>query len=124
LIRWQQSLAERLFWIYTMPSSGRDEVLKRELSTAKKWMTFPRLVSGKGYFQSLNLKQNMMDLLGLVKRLRRERPLRCVCEIGMFKGATLFLWYPLPDPDLRIFSSDLPGGWIGEKTPRSSRIYP
>jgi predicted O-methyltransferase YrrM len=54
----------------------------------------------------------MTELLGLVNRLQ-GRPLRRVCEIGTFKGGTLFLWCQLAEPRARIYSVDLPGGPFG-----------
>jgi len=74
--------------------------------------TLAYLFQGKGYYQTLGLKQNMVELMGLVNVLR-GRPLRRVCEIGTFKGGTLFVWCQLAAPDAQILSIDLPGGQLG-----------
>jgi predicted O-methyltransferase YrrM len=113
LTRVQASLAKRLFWRqHLVEAQDTMEAMKRELPTIEMLMTVPLHFRGKGYFRSLELKQNMTELLGLVNRLR-ERPLRRVCEIGTFKGGTLFIWCQLAEPEARLYSLDLPGGPFG-----------
>jgi predicted O-methyltransferase YrrM len=48
-----------------------------------------------------------------VRALQKLPPLRRVCEIGTFKGGTLFIWCQLAAPDATILSVDLPGGQFG-----------
>ena len=113
LTRWQASLSKRLFWRrHLAEATARLQALRRELPTPEMLATLAFLFQGKGYYQTLELKQNMVELMGLINVLR-ERPLRQVCEIGTFKGGTLFMWCQLAAPDAHIFSIDLPGGQFG-----------
>lgn len=110
LSRMQSSLAKRLFWRqHLADAQAQLERLKKELPTPEMMMTVPYLFQGKGYYRTLELKQNMIELLGLVNLLR-DRKLDHVCEIGTFKGGTLFIWCQLAAPDAQIISVDLPGG--------------
>ncbi len=75
-------------------------------------MTVPMVFRGHGYYRSLELKQNMSELLGLVNVLE-PMAMRNVCEIGTFKGGTLYVWCQLASEDAHIVSIDLPGGGFG-----------
>ncbi len=109
----QHSLAKRLLWREHLAEAQAEMArLRRELPTDEMMMAIPFLFQGKGYFRTLKLKQNMTELLGLVKAIR-EIPLRRVCEIGTFKGGTLFIWCQLAEPDAHVISVDLPGGQFG-----------
>jgi len=113
LSRWQGSLSKRLFWREHLAEAQEQlQALRRELPTAEMLMTVPLLFQGKGYYRTLELKQNMAELLELVKRVQQISPKR-VCEIGTFKGGTLFIWCQLAAPDACIYSIDLPGGQFG-----------
>lgn len=111
--RMQNSLAKRFCWREHLAEAQSELArLRRELPTDEMMMAIPLLFKGKGYYQTLKLKQNMVELSGLVREVRRE-PLRRVCEIGTFKGGTLFIWCQLAEPDAHIISVDLPGGQFG-----------
>jgi predicted O-methyltransferase YrrM len=111
--RWQSSLSKRLFWRqHAAEAHASLQALRRELPTIEMLMAVPMAFRGKGYYHSMQLKQNMGELLGLVNRLR-EQPLKNICEIGTFKGGTLFIWCQLATPDAHIYSIDLPGGEFG-----------
>lgn len=113
LSRWQASLNKRLFWRrHLTEASETIQALRSELPTPEMQMTLAYLFQGKGYYQTLGLKQNMTELLALVNVLGRQ-PLRHVCELGTFKGGTLFVWCQLAAPDAQIISIDLPGGQFG-----------
>lgn len=113
LARMQASLAKRLFWRRHLAEAQEQlQRLKAELPTVEMMMAVPFLFQGKGYYRTLELKQNMVELLGLVNLLR-ARKLERVCEIGTFKGGTLYLWCRLAAPDAHIISVDLPGGQFG-----------
>jgi predicted O-methyltransferase YrrM len=86
--------------------------MKCELPTLEMLMTVPLFYRGKGYYRSMELKQNMGELLGLVNCLREPPPER-VCEIGTFRGGTLFIWCQVAAPSARLYSIDLPGGEFG-----------
>ena len=113
LSRGQESLSKRLLWRQHLAEAQAGiEAIKRELPTIEMLMTVPLLFRGKGHYRSLGMKQDMTELLGLVNHLRQQ-PLRRVCEIGTYKGGTLFIWCQLAAPEARIYSIDLPGGQFG-----------
>ena len=113
LARMLASLSKRLFWRqHLVEAQAQLQRLKKELPTTEMMMAVPYLFHGKGYYRTLELKQNMVELLGLVNLLR-ERELKRVCEIGTFKGGTLYIWCQLAAPDAHIISIDLPGGQFG-----------
>jgi cephalosporin hydroxylase len=107
------SLSKRLFWRRHLEEAVRDLARYRnELPEPESMMAIPLLFRGKGFYGSLELKQNMTELLGLINLLR-ERELRNVCEIGTLKGGSLFIWCQLAKSDAAIFSVDLPHGQFG-----------
>lgn len=113
LVRMQHSLAKRLLWRHHLAEAQSElRRLTRELPTLEMMMTIPFMFQGKGYYRSMELKQNMLELLGLAHDLRQQ-PLQRVCEIGTFKGGTLYIWCQLAAPDAHVISVDLPGGQFG-----------
>ena len=100
---WRQHLAE---------AQAQLQRLKTDLPTPEMMMTVPYLFQGKGYYRTLELKQNMLELLGLVNVLK-ARELKRVCEIGTFRGGTLYIWCQLAAQDAQVISVDLPGGQFG-----------
>lgn len=113
LSRLQASISKRLFWRQHFAAAQASlQALKRELPTIEMMMTLPLLFRGKGYYRTLQLRQNMFELLGLVNLLR-DRNLQRLCEIGTLKGGTLFIWCQLADPNAQIISIDLPRGQFG-----------
>ena len=102
------SLAKRLFWRRHLEDAIQQfEAAKRELVSVEMLMATPVLFRGKGNYCSLGFKQNMRELLGLVHILE-QRELKNICEIGTFKGGTLFIWCQLAAADARIVSIDMP----------------
>jgi predicted O-methyltransferase YrrM len=113
LSRMQASLAKRLFWRqHLAEAQAQLQRLQKELPTIEMMMSVAYLFQGKGHYRTLELKQNMVELLGLVNLLR-DRRLEHVCEIGTFKGGTLYIWCQLAAPTAHIISVDLPGGQFG-----------
>jgi predicted O-methyltransferase YrrM len=109
----QASIGKRLFWRQHLAEAQRRlQALQRELPTVEMMIALPLLFQGKGYYRTLELKQNMLELLGLVTVLR-ARELERVCEIGTFKGGTLYIWCQLAAPGAHLLSIDLPGGAFG-----------
>ncbi len=107
------SLAKRLFWRRHLTEAMQElERRRNELPTTEMMLALPLLFRGKGYYQSLELKQNMTELLSLVNLLK-EQKLERVCEIGTLRGGTLFIWCQLASPTASIYSIDLPGGEFG-----------
>src|SRR4030095_8833900 len=86
--------------------------LVKELPTTEMMLTIPVLFRGRGYYESLELQQNTLELLGLVKALQ-SIALDAVCEIGTLRGGTLFVWCQLAAPSAHVISIDLPGGGFG-----------
>ena len=113
LSRFRNSVEKRLFWRQHLAEAIDQLTLyKRELTTPEMLLAVPLLFRGKGFYRSLDLKQNMNELLGLVTALR-EIELRNVCEIGTFRGGTLFVWCQIAAENAAVFSIDLPGGEFG-----------
>lgn len=111
--RLQESLAKRLVWRRHLEDARQELTrLRAELPTVEMMVTIPCAFRGRGHYRTLGLKQNMLEIRDLANRLQ-EHPLRNVCEIGTYKGGTLFIWCQLAAPDARIFSIDLPGGQFG-----------
>jgi predicted O-methyltransferase YrrM len=108
-----KSLAKRLFWRRHLEDAIQQlETAKRELVSPEMFMAVLMLFRGKGYYSSMGQKQNMRELLGLVHILE-QRDLKNVCEIGSFKGGTLFIWCQLAAVDAQIVSIDLHGSPFG-----------
>ncbi len=113
LAKMQASISKRLFWRrHLADAQAQLRKLQTELPTVEMMMSVAYLFRGKGFYHSLELKQNMVELLGLVNLLR-DRRLERVCEIGTFKGGTLYIWCQLAAPTAHIISVDLPGGQFG-----------
>ena len=111
--RLQESLSKRFLWRHHLQEARQELArLRNELPTLEMMLTIPCVFKGRGHYRSLGLKQNMLEILGVATRLK-EHPLRNVCEIGTYKGGTLFIWCQLAAPDARVFSIDLPGGQFG-----------
>lgn len=74
----------------------------------------PLTFRGKGYFQSLELKQSPPEIFEFVKFLA-DRDLRKILEIGTFRGGTLYVWCQLlrDKAGAMVVSVDLPGGKFG-----------
>lgn len=107
------SLSKRMFWRSHLRDAVRDlSSFRNELPVPEAMIAIPLLFRGKGFYGNMSLKQNMVELLGLVNLLR-ERELETVCEIGTLKGGTLFIWCQLAARDAAIFSIDLPHGQFG-----------
>lgn len=108
-----QSIEKRLMWRRDLDNAIKDiSSYKRELCSPEMMMSVPVLFKGDGYYSCLDMKQNMVELLGLVKALQTIT-METVCEIGTYKGGTLFIWCQLAADDAEIFSIDLPGGEFG-----------
>lgn len=111
--RLSNSISKRLFWRSHLADAIEElQSYKKELVTPEMMLAVPLVFKGKGYYRSLELKQNMGELLGLVKELE-ARQLENICEIGTFKGGTLFVWVQLASDTANIYSIDLPGGAFG-----------
>ncbi len=58
------------------------------------------------------MRQSQVELRGFADLLR-GRELKRVCEIGSFRGGSLFIWCQLASPDAQVISVDLAGRLFG-----------
>jgi len=113
LAKYQDRLSQGWFWRDHLAEAQAELArLRRELPSQEMMLTIPFLFHGKGYYRTMKLKQNMEELRGFVTELTKM-PLKRVCEVGTYKGGTLFIWCQLAEPDARVISVDLPGGQFG-----------
>lgn len=111
--RLTESILKRVCWKTHLEESILSlQRVSSELPTTEMILSLAYSFSGKGYFKSLELKQNMQELLLFVNMLKSHF-LTTVCEIGTNKGGTLFIWCQIASPDAHIISIDLPGGQFG-----------
>lgn len=111
--RTQASLAKRLFWrSHLAEATEKLQTAIRELPDTGMMLTIPLLFTARGYYSTLRLRQNMVELRDCVNAVK-DLPLRRVAEIGTYRGGTLFVWCQIATPDARVFSLDLPGGEFG-----------
>ena len=108
-----KSISKRLFWKQHLNEAIQQiQTIRQELVSPEMFIAAPLLFKGKGYYQSMEAKQNLAELLG-VSRALAGIELNHVCEIGTHKGGTLFIWCQLASPGAKIISIDLPGGAFG-----------
>ncbi|HCY58651.1 MAG TPA: methyltransferase [Opitutae bacterium] len=113
LTRWKNSISKRLCWkAHLSDAVSNIQSSFKEISTLEAMLAVPLQYRGKGYYNTLDLKQNFREILGLVQVLE-QYPLKRICEIGTNKGGTLFIWCQLAAINAKIISIDLPGGAFG-----------
>ena len=106
-------IARRLFWrAHLADATVKLHTAIRELPDTGMMLSIPLLFSARGYYASMRLMQNMVELRDCVNAVK-DMPLRRVAEIGTCRGGTLFVWCQIATPDARVFSLDLPGGEFG-----------
>lgn len=107
------SLGKRLFWAEHLEEAARDlKAFQAQLPTTSMTLALPLLFRGSGYYRTLGMKQNLVELEAFVQYLQPSS-LASVLEIGTMKGGTLYLWCQLSQPDAHVFSIDLPSGRFG-----------
>jgi len=77
---------------------------------------------GKGVYKDIRAKQVQSEIMALYDRVASEKP-EIVCEIGTFKGGTLYLWTQAAADDALIISMDLPPGLKNKFTPDRQSFY-
>jgi predicted O-methyltransferase YrrM len=108
LRRLAHSTAKRLLWRRHLAAARAQlAVLRAEARTPEEILTTPLRFRGRGYYQSLELRQNQVELSALL-RLLRARELTNLCEIGTFRGGSLYIWCQIAQPGARVISVDLP----------------
>jgi predicted O-methyltransferase YrrM len=76
----------------------------------------PFVYKGKGFFKSIQPRQNPIEIEKLYRAVCQIAPIR-VLEIGTARGGTLYLWTQAATDDATIVSVDLPGGEFGGAYP-------
>ena len=85
-LRLPDTVRKRLFWRRHLAQAQADlRNFVRELPTTEMMLSIPLVFRGEGFYKSLELRQNMLELLGLVQRLKTI-PLNLICEIGTFRS--------------------------------------
>jgi len=77
---------------------------------------------GCGEYASIAPKQAPSEIQALYGIVREMRP-KVVCEIGTYKGGTLYLWCKASSPDAQIISCDLPQGLRNAFSENRRRFY-
>ncbi len=110
-------------FIYTLMSGIHRWQARRELSflegklrTPTSRFTIPFVFRGRGFFKSIEPRQNLSEIESLYKEVLKIAPER-ILEIGTAKGGTLYLWTRAAKPRATIVSMDLPDGEFGGAYP-------
>jgi len=90
--------------------------LEGKLVSPQARFAVPFVYKGKGFFKSIEPRQNPVEIEKLYHAVREIAPMR-VLEIGTARGGTLYLWTQVAANDATIVSVDLPGGEFGGAYP-------
>jgi predicted O-methyltransferase YrrM len=90
--------------------------LEDKLVSPEARFAVPFVFRGKGYFKSIEPRQNPVEIEELYRILCRRKP-ATILEIGTARGGTLYLWTQAASPDATLVSVDLPGGGFGGAYP-------
>jgi predicted O-methyltransferase YrrM len=90
--------------------------LERKLVSPKARFAVPFVYRGKGFFKTIEPRQNPVEIESLYDAVCEIHPKR-VLEIGTARGGTLYLWAQAAADDSTIVSVDLPGGEFGGAYP-------
>lgn len=90
--------------------------LERKLVSPQARFAVPFVYKGKGFFKSIEPRQNPVEIEELYKAVCDIRPVS-VLEIGTARGGTLYLWTQAAADNATIVSVDLPGGEFGGAYP-------
>jgi predicted O-methyltransferase YrrM len=90
--------------------------LEGKLVSPQARFAVPFVYKGKGFFKSIEPRQNPVEIEELYHAVREIAPMR-VLEIGTARGGTLYLWTQVAADDATIVSVDLPGGEFGGAYP-------
>lgn len=83
--------------------------LERELTQSNgDLFDVPFLFDGYGEFKSIRPKQVRWEIQTLYQRIRGQDA-RYLCEIGTYRGGTLYLWCKAAADDASLIAVDLPG---------------
>ncbi len=90
--------------------------LETKLVSAQSRFAVPFVYRGKGYFKTIEPRQNPLEIEELYKTVLELSPTK-VLEIGTARGGTLYLWTQAATADATIASIDLPEGEFGGAYP-------
>ena len=91
---------------------GQLRLLEQRLPSSWARFAVPFTYKGKGYFKTIEPRQNSAEIEELYKTVIDLAPMR-VLEIGTARGGTLYLWTQAAAKDATIVSVDLPEGQFG-----------
>ncbi len=90
--------------------------LEQKLISAQARLAVPFAYKGKGFFKSIEPRQNPIEIEELYKIICNLSPSQ-ILEIGTARGGTLYLWTQAASDNALIVSVDLPGGKFGAAYP-------
>jgi predicted O-methyltransferase YrrM len=91
-------------------------LLENKLYSMHARFAVPFAYRGKGFFKSIEPRQNPVEIEELYKIICDLSPSR-ILEIGTARGGTLYLWTQAATDNAVIVSVDLPGGEFGGAYP-------
>lgn len=94
----------------------RLQEIERKLSSRQARFAVPFVYRGRGYFKTIEPRQNPAEIEDLYRIVCESNPSR-VLEIGTARGGTLYLWTQAASDRAVIISVDLPGGEFGGAYP-------
>lgn len=94
----------------------RLRLLEKKLYSMHARFAVPFAYKGKGFFKSIEPRQNSVEIEELYKTICDLSP-SGILEIGTARGGTLYLWTQAATDSALIVSVDLPGGEFGGAYP-------
>jgi len=91
-------------------------LLEIKLVSPQARFALPFVYKGKGYFKTIEPRQNPLEIEELYKTVMELSPTK-ILEIGTARGGTLYLWTQAAKTDATIVSVDLPEGEFGGAYP-------
>ncbi|MFZ7124651.1 MAG: class I SAM-dependent methyltransferase [Desulfobacterales bacterium] len=90
--------------------------METKLLSPEARFALPFVYRGKGFYKTIEPRQNPIEIENLYRKVLNLRPKR-VLEIGTARGGTLYLWIQAALSDATIISVDLPDGNFGGAYP-------
>ena len=100
------------------------EILKKTEEECRNQNPFEVVLrfKGCGEYASIAPKQAPSEIQALYEIVREMHP-KVICEIGTYKGGTLYLWCRAASPDAQIVSCDLPRGLMNAFSENRRKLY-
>lgn len=122
---WREKIMKKLLYgplagIHRRQGVRKIRRLEKKLVTSSSRFAIPFVYRGKGFFRTIEPRQNLFEIEALFRAVAALSPKR-VLEIGTARGGTLYLWTQAAVDNATIVSIDLPGGEFGGAYP-SCRI--